>query len=410
MTSVCRDRLDVPLGLPRLLVARRDLEPVSPSRVYSKAMRSTCEPASEARAPQPDSTRRARRRRPARRAPRRAAVVDDDPHLGRHDARAAGADRDGAQAVGAVAECRSCSTTTGRCAPAPTGCVSEVVTSIRSKPRSGCVSRTRRKNCASRHERTRRHGQEAPSAASTAKRSYGSSVTAPTSAPAAAVLRVLDLDPLDAAVELGRLHLDLDDVARPSRRCAVRRSVRRAGRSARRDAGRRRRRAGAAAAQKPLPGRPSARRPPPRPHARAAVRIVVLAAEDAHPSPPEFDGERGARLALLRSLRRFRAARASASVGKSTTSRIVSRPVRSIASRSIPKPRPPVGGHAVGERLDEVRVALLRLGVAARALGCLHREALLLLVGVVELAEGVAELHPAGEELEPLDESAGRRR
>ncbi len=34
----------------------------------------------------------------------------------------------------------------------------------------------------------------------------------------------------------------------------------------------------------------------------------------------------------------------SRSVGKSMTSRIVSRPVRSIASRSIPNPSPPVGG------------------------------------------------------------------
>jgi len=41
--------------------------------------------------------------------------------------------------------------------------------------------------------------------------------------------------------------------------------------------------------------------------------------------------------------------------------------------------------------------------VAALALGKLVAEALLLLDGVVELAEGVAELEAAGEELEALD-------
>ena len=50
------------------------------------------------------------------------------------------------------------------------------------------------------------------------------------------------------------------------------------------------------------------------------------------------------------------------------TSRIVSRPASTIASRSIPSPRPPVGGMPYDERLDEVRVALLGLDVAARAL------------------------------------------
>ena len=58
--------------------------------------------------------------------------------------------------------------------------------------------------------------------------------------------------------------------------------------------------------------------------------------------------------------------------------------------------------HAVRERLHVVRVALLGLGVAARALLGLHREPLPLLLGVVQLGERVPELHPADVELEPL--------
>src|SRR5213078_325337 len=59
--------------------------------------------------------------------------------------------------------------------------------------------------------------------------------------------------------------------------------------------------------------------------------------------------------------------------------------------------------HAVRERLDEVRVAGLGLGVAGLALRLLHPEALLLLDAVVELAERVRELHAADHALEPLE-------
>ena len=69
-----------------------------------------------------------------------------------------------------------------------------------------------------------------------------------------------------------------------------------------------------------------------------------------------------------------------------------------------PEPEPARRRHPVGERLDEVRVARLGAHVAGRALGLLEPEALGLLVRVVQLREGVSELHPAGEELEALDQ------
>ena len=60
--------------------------------------------------------------------------------------------------------------------------------------------------------------------------------------------------------------------------------------------------------------------------------------------------------------------------------------------------------HPVRHRLDVVGVAGLGLGVAGLPLRLLHREALRLLLGVVELAEGVRDLHPAHDRLEALDE------
>ena len=69
-------------------------------------------------------------------------------------------------------------------------------------------------------------------------------------------------------------------------------------------------------------------------------------------------------------------------------------------------PEPETAGrrHPVRERLDVVGIALLGLDVAAGALGGLHREALRLLLGVVQLGERVAELHAADVVLEPLDD------
>src|SRR5439155_16845480 len=58
------------------------------------------------------------------------------------------------------------------------------------------------------------------------------------------------------------------------------------------------------------------------------------------------------------------------------------------------------GRHAVRERLDVVRVALLRLDVARVPLDLLELEAVRLLDGVVDLRERVSELDAAGEVLE----------
>ena len=93
----------------------------------------------------------------------------------------------------------------------------------------------------------------------------------------------------------------------------------------------------------------------------------------------------------------------SRSAGNRITSRIASCPVKIIASRSMPRPEPAGRRHPVRERLDVVGVALLRLDVPACALVGLQREPRRLLLGVVQLAEGVAQLDPAGEELEALD-------
>ena len=75
-----------------------------------------------------------------------------------------------------------------------------------------------------------------------------------------------------------------------------------------------------------------------------------------------------------------------------------------MARRSIRIPRPPVGGIAVRERLDVVGVAGLGLDVAPCSLVGLHREPGGLLRRVVDLGEGVPELHPACVVLEPLDD------
>ena len=83
------------------------------------------------------------------------------------------------------------------------------------------------------------------------------------------------------------------------------------------------------------------------------------------------------------------------------TSRIVSRPVSSIAKPVDPEAEPAGRRHPVRERLDVVRVAALALDAARPACAkraCSSR--------VVDLGERVAELHPADEVLEAL----GQRR
>ena len=93
-----------------------------------------------------------------------------------------------------------------------------------------------------------------------------------------------------------------------------------------------------------------------------------------------------------------------AGAGNRITSRIESLPVKHHRQPVDAQAEPAGRRHAVRERLDVVRVALLGLDVPARALVRLHREPRRLLLGVVQLAEGVAELHPADVVLEALDD------
>ena len=86
-----------------------------------------------------------------------------------------------------------------------------------------------------------------------------------------------------------------------------------------------------------------------------------------------------------------------------------SRPLRIITSRSMPMPMPPVGRHAVLERAHVVLVVGLGLLVARGLVGALLLEARALLVRVVQLREGVGELHAGGEALEALDQPGSER-
>src|SRR5215469_7661271 len=60
------------------------------------------------------------------------------------------------------------------------------------------------------------------------------------------------------------------------------------------------------------------------------------------------------------------------------------------------------GGHAIGERANVVLIHLVRFFVAALAFLELGLEATALVLGVVELAEAVGNLHPAGKDLPAL--------
>ena len=75
-----------------------------------------------------------------------------------------------------------------------------------------------------------------------------------------------------------------------------------------------------------------------------------------------------------------------------------------MTSRSMPRPQAAGGGHAVLEGFDVVPVEAVRLVVAAFAGPELLAESLGLVVGVVQLREGVRDLHAADEELESLGE------
>src|SRR5512141_1656390 len=75
------------------------------------------------------------------------------------------------------------------------------------------------------------------------------------------------------------------------------------------------------------------------------------------------------------------------------TSRMDGTPVRTMTSRSSPMPRPPVGGLVAGGEVLH-----------------LLQEALALVLRVVELGEGVAELHAGDVALETLHEARVVRR
>ena len=95
-------------------------------------------------------------------------------------------------------------------------------------------------------------------------------------------------------------------------------------------------------------------------------------------------------------------------VGNSSTSRMEAESVSSMTRRSKPKPRPPVGGRPYSRALTIVVVHLgLAVGLQGLPLGHLALEALLLVDGVVQLAEGVAELGAVDEVLKPLVWNAG---
>ena len=79
--------------------------------------------------------------------------------------------------------------------------------------------------------------------------------------------------------------------------------------------------------------------------------------------------------------------------GNSSTSRMLAAPVSIITSRSIAEADAAGRRHALFERLDEDLVVGLGLLVAAGELVRLLLEAAPLLVGVVQLAEGVGDLH-----------------
>ena len=77
-----------------------------------------------------------------------------------------------------------------------------------------------------------------------------------------------------------------------------------------------------------------------------------------------------------------------------------------ITSRSTPMPSPPVGGSPTSSAAQVVLVERVRLVVAGRAArAALAEQALALVVRIVQLAEGVADLHAAEERLEALDQA-----
>ena len=81
-------------------------------------------------------------------------------------------------------------------------------------------------------------------------------------------------------------------------------------------------------------------------------------------------------------------------------------PAKTIMRRSIPTPRPPVGGIPVLDRRQELlveAVGVLVLEPASEQFLLLH--ALPLVERIVQFGEGVANLHTGDEALEPLHQA-----
>ena len=91
--------------------------------------------------------------------------------------------------------------------------------------------------------------------------------------------------------------------------------------------------------------------------------------------------------------------------GNSSTSRRLSAPVSIITRRSMPRPTPPVGGIPCSSASTKASSKGWASSSPRAELGRLLLEAAALLVGVVELAEGVGDLDPADERLPALDQA-----
>ena len=100
-----------------------------------------------------------------------------------------------------------------------------------------------------------------------------------------------------------------------------------------------------------------------------------------------------------------RQARSGRSVGKAMTSRMLDTSPSSMSNRSMPRPKPDVGGSAVLEGAEVVLVDHRGLlVVSGLGLGRLLLEAGPLLVGIDQLGEAVAQLAPGHHRLVALDQ------
>ena len=167
--------------------------------------------------------------------------------------------------------------------------------------------------------------------------------------------------------------------------------------------------------RRPWPSPRRAGRDAQRRSRHSATALTGVPASDG-PSRQLRAAARGARRVRVRRRRRLRrrlgprsghAGRAPASASPGTARpRGSSRLPRQQHHEAVdPHADPARGRHALLERAHEVLVVGLGLLVALGRVAALLLEAGALLVGVVELGEGVGELHPAGEALEALHQA-----